>query len=105
MLIELAHATAMTGRFAATTIRLVTETALTCKIRRLYRFDMYAEHIVLSSHSTCRIRFHLCKETKGGRLRHKHTSGLLKEVTSRLNNLFAEKFNIIIFIFSFCSFE
>ena len=91
MPIKMAHATATTGRFAATTVRLFTETALTCSVRRLYRSDMYVKHIVLSSHSTCRITFHLCKETRGGRLRHKQTGGLLEEITTRLNHLFAEK--------------
>ena len=53
---------------------------------------MYAEHIVLSSHSTYRITFHLCKETRGGKLRHRQTGSLLEKITTRLNDLFAEKF-------------
>ena len=60
MPIELAHATATTGMLAATTILAVTRGP-----RRPNRLHMYAEQIVLSSNSTCRIRFHLCKKTGG----------------------------------------
>ena len=80
-----------TGRFAATTVIPVTETALTYKLRRSNRLDMYVEQIVLLSNGTCRIRFHLCKETKGGRLRHKQTGSLLENITARLNDDLAEK--------------
>ena len=91
MPIELAHATATTGRSAATTVMTVTETAITCGLHRSNRFDMYAEQIVLSSHSTCRIRFHLCKETKGSRLRHIQAGSFLENITARLNDDIAEK--------------
>ena len=54
MPIELAHATATTGRFAATT-EAGYQNGLTYRLCRSYLFDMYAEHIVLLSHSACRI--------------------------------------------------
>ena len=63
MPIELAHATAMPSMPAGTTFWTVAGTVLTCRPRRSNKLDMYAEQIVLSSNSTCRIRFHLCKET------------------------------------------
>ena len=92
MPIELAHATATTSRSAGTTVWTVTKTALTCGFRRSNGFDMYAEHIVLLSDNTCRIRFHLCKETRGGQLQHRQTDSLLKNITTRLNDVLAEKF-------------
>ena len=92
MSIELAHATAMTTRLATMTVMTVTETALTCGLRRSNRFGVYAKQIVLSSNSTCRIRFHLCKEIMGGRNRHRQTGSLLETITTRLNDVLAEKF-------------
>ena len=92
MLIELAHVTATTDRHAGMTVLTVTETAMTCGLRRSNRLDMYAEQIALSSNSTCRIRFHLCKETSGSKLGHKQTGSLLENITTRLNDVLAEKF-------------
>ena len=53
---------------------------------------MYAEQIVRSSDSTCRIGFHQCKETRGSRPQHRRTGSLLENITTRLNNVLAEKF-------------
>ena len=88
---ELAHATATTSRSATTTVPMITETALTCSLRRSNRLDMYAEQIVLSSNSTCCIRFHLCKEARGSRLRHRQAGSFLEKITARLNDDLAEK--------------
>ena len=91
MPIELAHATATTSMFAATTIMTVTETAMTSRLRRSNRLNMYAEQMVPLGNSTCRIRLHLCKETRAGRLRHTQASNLLENITARLNDGLAEK--------------
>ena len=91
MLIERAHATATTGRSAATTVLTATKTAMTYGLRRSNKLDMYADQIVLSSHSTCRIRSHLCKEARGSRLRHRQAGSFLEKITARLNDDLAEK--------------
>ena len=65
MPIELAHATATIDRPSAITVLTVTKTAMTYGLCRSNTLEMYAEQIVLSSNSTCRIRFHLRKETRG----------------------------------------
>ena len=91
MPIELAYATATTSRIAARMVMTVTETAITCGLCQSNRLDVYAEQIVLSSHSTCRIKFHLCKETKGSKLRHRQAGSLLENITARPNDVLAEK--------------
>ena len=88
---KLTAATARTSLGTPTAV-LAIASATAAKSAGSHRIDVSGDQIVLLGGSHSRLGFRPSKEAKASRMRDRPTCGLLEELSTRLNDSFAQKF-------------